>query len=116
MAHGDIILGANQYGKAECRLVRVTRDTAVHHIEDLSVTTQLRGDFEACHTQGDNGHVVATDTQKNTVYAFAREHGIGSPEQFLLTLGQHFVEGFEPVSGGPMGVRALRVGPDHGRR
>ena len=28
MADGDVVLGANQYGKAECRLVRITRDTA----------------------------------------------------------------------------------------
>lgn len=100
MAQGDIILGPNQYGKAECRLVRVTRDTPVHHIEDLNVTTQLRGDFVDCHVSGDNSHVIATDTQKNTVYAYAREHGIGSPEQFLLTLGQHFLDDFEQVSGG----------------
>lgn len=100
MADGDIVLGANQYGKAECRLVRITRDTDVHEIEDLNVTTQLRGDFDACHTAGDNSQVVATDTQKNTVYAYAREHGIGSPEQFLLTLGRHFVDDFEWVTGG----------------
>ncbi|MDP2773474.1 MAG: urate oxidase, partial [Nocardioides sp.] len=54
MAAGDIVLGANQYGKAECRLVRVTRDSSVHVIQDLTVTTQLRGDFAACHTDGDN--------------------------------------------------------------
>jgi len=100
MAHGDIVLGPNQYGKAEVRLVRVTRDTDVHHVEDLNVTTQLRGDFVDCHTVGDNSHVVATDTQKNTVYAFARQHGIGSPEEFLTTLGRHFVDDFEPVTGG----------------
>lgn len=99
MAAGDIVLGANQYGKAECRLVRITRDTDVHEIEDLNVTTQLRGDFAACHTDGDNSQVVATDTQKNTVYAFAREHGIGSPESFLHRLARHFVDGFEWVSG-----------------
>lgn len=100
MATGDIVLGENQYGKAECRLVRIARDTPVHQIEDLNVTSQLRGDFEACHTVGDNAQVVATDTQKNTVYAFAREHGIGTPEEFLIRLGRHFVDGFDWVSGG----------------
>ena len=85
-----IVLGPNQYGKAECRLVKVTRDTDRHVIEDLNVTSQLRGDFEACHTEGDNSQVVATDTQKNTVYAFARD-GVGSPEELLLRLGRHFV-------------------------
>lgn len=105
MAAGDIVLGANQYGKAECRLVRVTRDSVPdqpgsHEIQDLNVTTQLRGDFAACHTEGDNSQVVATDTQKNTVYAFAREHGIATPEEFLTTVGRHFVDEFTWVSGG----------------
>ncbi|MCD4525597.1 factor-independent urate hydroxylase [Nocardioides sp. cx-173] len=100
MAAGDIVLGANQYGKAECRLVRVRRDTPVHELQDLNVTTQLRGDFAACHTDGDNSQVVATDTQKNTVYAFARRHPIASPEEFLTTVGRHFVEEFDWVTGG----------------
>jgi urate oxidase len=43
--------------------------------------------------------VVATDTQKNTIYAFARE-GIGSPEAFLLRLGKHFTSNFDWVTGG----------------
>ncbi|GAA4628240.1 factor-independent urate hydroxylase [Cellulomonas oligotrophica] len=100
MAVGDIVLGPNQYGKAEVRLVRVTRDTPVHEIEDLTVTTQLRGDFTDCHTTGDNTLVVATDTQKNTVYAYAKEHGVGSPETFLLRLARHFVDDFPQVTGG----------------
>ena len=94
-----IVLGANQYGKAECRLVRVDRETARHRITDVSVTSQLRGDLEAVHTEGDNAHVVATDTQKNTVYAFARD-GIGAIENFALRLGAHFTESFDWITGG----------------
>ncbi|MHA7271543.1 factor-independent urate hydroxylase [Arthrobacter sp. HLT1-20] len=97
--NSNIILGANQYGKAEVRLVKVTRDTDRHEIEDLNVTSQLRGDFADAHLRGDNAHVVATDTQKNTVYALARE-GVGSPEAFLLRLGDHFTSGFDWVTGG----------------
>lgn len=94
-----IVLGQNQYGKAEVRVVKITRDTERHEIEDLNVTSQLRGDFAAAHLEGDNSHVVATDTQKNTIYAFARE-GIGSPEAFLLRLGEHFTSSFDWVTGG----------------
>ncbi|WP_426299764.1 factor-independent urate hydroxylase [Arthrobacter sp. R-11] len=94
-----IVLGKNQYGKAENRVVKITRDTDRHEIEDLNVTSQLRGDFSAAHFEGDNGRVVPTDTQKNTVYAFARD-GIGSPEQFLLRLADHFTREFDWVTGG----------------
>lgn len=94
-----IILGKNQYGKAEVHLVKVTRDTARHTIQDLSVTSQLHGDFESAHTEGDNGHVVATDTQKNTIFSFARD-GVASAEEFLIRLGEHFTGSFDWVSGG----------------
>ncbi|OMH27658.1 urate oxidase [Tersicoccus phoenicis] len=98
-ATGRIVLGQNQYGKAEVRVVRVTRDTERHAIEDLNVTSQLHGDFLSAHTEGNNEHVVPTDTQKNTVYAFARE-GVGSPEQLLLRLADHFIGDFDWVTGG----------------
>lgn len=95
-----VVLGANRYGKAENRVVRITRDTPVHTIEDLSVTSQLLGDFTAAHQVGDNALVVPTDTQKNTVFAFAKKYGVGSPEDFLLTLGRHFVDDFDWITGG----------------
>ncbi|MEP6562777.1 MAG: urate oxidase, partial [Nakamurella sp.] len=51
----SIVLGANQYGKAENRLVRVYRDTARHEIRDLNVSSSLRGDFQGAHITGDQG-------------------------------------------------------------
>jgi urate oxidase len=103
----DVVLTANQYGKAENRVVRITRDTDRHEIEDLNVTSQLRGDFAAAHTEGDNAHVVATDTQKNTVFAFARD-GVGSPEAFLLRLADHFTGSFDWVTGGRWAAEQYR--------
>jgi urate oxidase len=94
-----ITFGDNQYGKAEVRLVRVTRDGDRHQIKDLNVSTSLRGDFADAHLTGDNAKVVATDTQKNTVYAFAQQYGVGEIEEFGLRLGRHFVDDFEWVTG-----------------
>jgi urate oxidase len=88
-----IRLGANQYGKAETHLVRVTKGGpggAVHDIKDINVSVALAGDFAASHLAGDNSKVVATDTQKNTVYAFAKEGGVGEIEEFALRLARHF--------------------------
>ncbi|MGO2632563.1 MAG: factor-independent urate hydroxylase [Galactobacter sp.] len=99
-AAAKALLGPNQYGKAEVRLVRITRDTARYQIEDLSVTSQLHGNFTACHEDGDNSKVVATDTQKNTVYGFAKEVGVGAPEDFLITLSKHFTGEFDWIKGG----------------
>ncbi|MBV9314306.1 MAG: urate oxidase [Pseudonocardia sp.] len=94
---GGISLGYNQYGKAECRLVHVDRSTPTHQITDVTVTSQLIGDFADTHLTGDNSKVIATDTQKNTVYALARQGGVGAPEAFALRLARYFVDGFEQV-------------------
>lgn len=94
-----IVLGPNQYGKAENRLVRVYRDGPRHQIRDLNVSTMLRGDFVAAHLSGDQSEVLPTDTQRNTVFAYAKEHGVGPIEDFGLTLARHFVADVAPVRG-----------------
>ncbi|WP_062351378.1 factor-independent urate hydroxylase [Herbidospora yilanensis] len=86
-------LGPNRYGKAETRVVRVTRHGDAHQIKDLNVSTSLSGDMTDVHLTGDNAAVLPTDTQKNTVYAFARKHGVGAIEEFALLLARHFVDG-----------------------
>src|SRR6476469_3639500 len=90
-------LGQNQYGKAETRVVRIARDGAVHHIKDLNVSVALSGDMDEVHLSGSNANVLPTDTAKNTVYAFAKEHGIESAEQFGIHLVRHFVTSQEPI-------------------
>ena len=87
------MLGVNQYGKAETHLVRVVRDGDVHELRDLLVSVALSGALEAVHLEGDNRAVLATDTQKNTVYAFAKEFGVGTPEEFATLLARHFLGG-----------------------
>ena len=83
-------LGENRYGKARIRLVTVRRDPDRHHVRDLTVAVALEGRFGPVHTHGDNTGVIATDTMKNTVYAFARDRLTGSPEAFAIELGRHF--------------------------
>ena len=87
-----VVLGANQYGKSENRVVRVNRDTDRHEIRDLNVSTWLRGDFAEAHTSGDQANVLPTDTQKNTAFAYAKEHGVTSPEDYAIALGRHFLD------------------------
>jgi urate oxidase len=88
-------LGANRYGKAEVRVMRVARGAGPGGgdvIRDWNVSTSLSGDLAATHLTGDNSAVLATDTQKNTVYAFAQELGPVPPEVFAMQLAAHFVE------------------------
>jgi len=94
-----IILGDNQYGKAESRIVRIYRDGPRHEIRDLNVTTALRGPFAPAYLTGDQSNVLPTDTQKNTAYAFAKSKGVESIEQYGLELARHFVHDVTPVEG-----------------
>jgi urate oxidase len=109
-----IRLGRNQYGKAEVRVLAVDRSTPRHTLTDLNVSTSLRGDFTAAHTDGNNGHVLPTDSQKNTVFAFARD-GVGEPEEFGLRLARHFTGAYAWITGARVAVESygwdrIRVG------
>jgi len=57
----------------------------VHQIKDLNVSIALVGDFAGSHLTGDNSNIVPTDTQKNTVFAFAKEKPVGEIEQVLAS-------------------------------
>ncbi|WP_239102436.1 factor-independent urate hydroxylase [Actinoplanes siamensis] len=113
------MLGPNRYGKAETRLVRVHRDGDTHRLVDLNVGVALSGDLSATHLTGDNAGVLPTDTMKNTVYAFAKQHGVGEPETFALLLARHFVETQGQVRSARVTVESFawdRLGPHSFRR
>jgi urate oxidase len=94
----EFSIGANQYGKCQVRMVAVDRSTPIHRFADLNVSITLSGDLDDVHLSGSNANVVATDTQQNTVYAFARETGVGEIEEFGLALARHFIADFAPIT------------------
>jgi urate oxidase len=102
-----LVLGENQYGKAENRVVRIYRDTDRHEIRDVTVSTALRGEFTDAHLHGDQANVLPTDTQKNTCYAFAQRYGLREIEDYALRLGRHFVDDVAPVTGARIEVDEL---------
>jgi len=109
-------LGENRYGKSRIRLVTVRRSATRHDLRDLTVAVALEGDFDAAHTRGDNAGVIATDTMKNTVYAFAKDRLTGAPELFGLELARHFV-GYDVCRKAVIDIaehRWLRVPTDSG--
>jgi urate oxidase len=85
-----VTLGWNRYGKSRVRLVRLDRHADPHTFVDLTLDVQLEGDFESVYG-GDNRLCLATDTMKNTVYAFARRAPIRHVETFAVTLADYFI-------------------------
>lgn len=94
-------LGVNRYGKAEIRMVRVGRGAGPGGsdvLRDWNVSTSLSGDLAGSHLTGDNSNVLATDSQKNRVYALAKELGPVEPEVFALALAPFFTSSQAPIS------------------
>ncbi len=95
-------LGGNRYGKAEVRIVHVARGAGPAGedlLRDWNVSTSLSGDLADTHLTGSNAKVLPTDSQKNRVYALAKELGGDvEPEAFGLELASFFVSSQEPVT------------------
>ena len=109
------ILGDNRYGKAEVRLVRVDRGREPHALADWNVSVSLAGDMREVHLSGANDRVLPTDTQKNTVYALARQLGAVEPEAFALALARHFVDRPGRASAAPGCTSRATAGRRSGR-
>jgi urate oxidase len=105
-----IELGGNRYGKAAIRLVRVARGDDGDRVRDLTVAIALEGAFDAAHTDGDNSAVIATDTMKNTAYAFAKDHLDGAIEAYGRALAEHFLEAGQ-VDTATVNIRAHHWSP-----
>ena len=87
-----IALGENRYGKSRVRLMKVYRDGARHEVIEWNVEVWLTGDFRSCFEDGDNSHILPTDTMKNTIYSLARSSSAKSMEDFGQELVSHFIE------------------------
>ena len=62
------------YGKNDVRLMRVRREGGKYFVTELKVNVELQLGTSKDYQRGDNSDVVATDSQKNTILAFARNN------------------------------------------
>ncbi|EGP88892.1 uncharacterized protein MYCGRDRAFT_70045 [Zymoseptoria tritici IPO323] len=94
MAH----LNYARYGKDNVRVYKVQRNTdGTQDVTEMTVCTLLEGDISASWTHADNANIVATDTQKQTVYIKAKQHPVNPPELFASILGQHFIDQYSHI-------------------
>jgi urate oxidase len=85
------------YGKTNVKLLHIKREGALHSIQELEVNTHLTLASKKDYIDGDNSDIIATDSQKNTVYLLAKKHGVTCPETFALLLAQHFIQTYSHV-------------------
>lgn len=94
-----VVLGQNNYGKSDVRLVKVFRDRTPHEIKEVHVSVSQEGDFTAAHVAGDNTDLMATDTMRNAVYALAENKLTTSIEDFGVELVRYFIEAAPRATG-----------------
>lgn len=92
-------VSAARYGKDNVRVFKTDRDpkTGIHTITEMTVCCLLEGDIETSYTRADNSVVVATDSMKNTIFIFAKQHSVTPPEHFASLLGSHFIETYPHI-------------------
>ena len=92
----NVTLSHAQYGKDNVRVYKVHRHAdKTQSVVEMTVCTMLEGDIAASWTKADNASIVATDTQKQTVYVMAKQHPVDPPERFAAILSQHYIDTYE---------------------
>ncbi|KAL7680226.1 putative uricase [Plasmopara halstedii] len=82
----------HEHGKGRVRMLKVTRTPAKHSVFQLEAQVLLEGALAAsAYYDGDNSHVLPTDSIKNTVWVLAKKHEFASLEDFGIILAEHFV-------------------------
>ncbi|XP_075213928.1 urate oxidase [Lycorma delicatula] len=74
--HQNYNLSKFGYGKNAVKVLYIKRDGALHTIRECEVDVRLRLSSKDDYLSGDNSHIIATDSQKNTVYVLARKYGV----------------------------------------
>lgn len=85
-------LANNRWGKSAVRVSKIHRGDDKDEFSDVTVRILLEGDVETAHTDGENAHVLPTDTMRNTVYALAQDHLTSDLESFGSVLVDRFLE------------------------
>ena len=103
----DFPLQEHYHGKARVRVLRVQhaangRDT----VQEFNVQTRLfSSEYHKVFTKQDNSGLVATDTQKNTVYVLAQRSSATSPEGYAIDLCKHLLEEYPILEAVEVDVR-----------
>lgn len=78
LTDSDVQFVDRGYGKKYVRLLHVRREGDTHYIKEIEVSSALTLDDVRDYKAGDNSQIVATDSQKNTVYILAKKFGVSS--------------------------------------
>ena len=92
-------LADHHHGKARVRVLKVQTEGTKHFVQEYSVATKLFSpSYADVFTKESNQGLVATDTQKNTVYVVAKRSTARTPEGFGIDLAHHLLHEYPVLS------------------
>ena len=107
----------HNHGKSKVRVLKVHRTEEKHNVYEYTVATKLFFEgYSKVFTDNDNSNLVATDTQRNTVYVVAKRTKADSPEQFAIDISQHFLNQYPMLEAAQVEVNQVlwqREGQHH---
>lgn len=105
----DFDLARHSHGKTRIRVLKVRRgEDGVHSVSEYKVATTLYSpDYERVFTKGVNAALVATDTQKNTVYALAKRTEAKTPEDFGIAIAGHLLREYPILTSARVDVEEI---------
>jgi len=94
----DFTLTEHYHGKARVRVLRVQHNADRDTVQEFTVQTRVFGGlYDKIFTKEDNTDLVATDTQKNTVYVVAKRSAATTPEGYGVDLATHLLKEYTMV-------------------
>lgn len=97
----------HSYGKSKIKLLYVNKENNRHDAAEYEIDIMLKLDNINDYTIECNKSVIATDSQKNTVYILAKKYGIKSPEEFGQQICKHFLGTYQQVTSVTVNIAKL---------
>eukprot|EP01114_Cavostelium_apophysatum_P002371 TRINITY_DN12109_c0_g1_i1.p1 TRINITY_DN12109_c0_g1~~TRINITY_DN12109_c0_g1_i1.p1 ORF type:complete len:346 (-),score=93.51 TRINITY_DN12109_c0_g1_i1:131-1084(-) len=97
-SNASVKLGANRYGKENVRILRVIKDSPRHEVHELKAQILLEGAFDEAFTTGSNKNIVATETQKNTLYVLAKKYPVDPIEEWAINVSKDMMSRYSQIA------------------
>ena len=99
-----IVLGPNRTARRRTASSASTATPSATRSATSTCRRRCAATSTAAHVDGDQSAVLPTDTQKNTAFAYAKEHGVASPEDYAIALGRRLLTATPAATGARVGV------------
>ncbi|XP_055921152.1 uricase-like [Eupeodes corollae] len=85
------------YGKEKVRVMALVKDGSYHKIKEFLVTSHMKLATHKEYFDADNSDIIGSDVQEVNILMHAKKHGLSTPEEFGLSLSQHFLDTYPIV-------------------